>query len=188
MGWMANFTPSSSPMKTSPSTSTNCSPPTWTRNSSSAASPGFQEPNDPADYRSQSPASMMTPLERMRLGELALRHPAPPGVILEAANPAEIKDHGRGMTLTAGVARSPFGDCLIADSPRGICHLSFFDPGGETMAIAELHAAWPLAEIAWNQHATRLSDEILTPAPPSRHRCRKSWCAARISNCVSGAR
>lgn len=87
-------------------------------------------------------------------------------VILAAATPAEIKAHGRGMTLIAGVASSPFGDCLIAESPRGICHLSFFDPGGKTKAIEELQAAWLHAEIDWNhEHATRLIDGIFAPTP-----------------------
>jgi AraC family transcriptional regulator of adaptative response/methylated-DNA-[protein]-cysteine methyltransferase len=111
----------------------------------------------------------MTPLERMRRGGLALVHPVPPGVILEAATPAEIKAQGRGMTLTAGVASTPFGDCLIADSPRGICHLSFFDPGGKIKAIEELCSAWHHAEIIWDHaHTARLGEEIFTPAPPSR--------------------
>jgi AraC family transcriptional regulator, regulatory protein of adaptative response / methylated-DNA-[protein]-cysteine methyltransferase len=112
---------------------------------------------------------MMTPLERMRRGELALGHPAPPGVILEAATPAEIKAQGRGMTLPAGVSRTAFGDCLIANSPRGICHLSFFDPGGKIKAIAELCSAWPHAEITWDhEHAARLTAEIFTPVPSFR--------------------
>ncbi len=82
------------------------------------------------------------------------------------ATPAEFKE--QGIKLTAGVTRSPFGDCLIADSPRGICHLAFFDAGSEPIAIGELHAAWPLAEITWNRtQATKLMDAIFSPASPS---------------------
>jgi AraC family transcriptional regulator of adaptative response/methylated-DNA-[protein]-cysteine methyltransferase len=89
-------------------------------------------------------------------------------VILNTATPAEIKAQGRGMAITTGIARSPFGYCLIAESPRGICHLSFFDPGGKTKAIGELCAAWPNAEITWDhEHAAKLIDGIFPPASPS---------------------
>ncbi|RPJ35444.1 MAG: methylated-DNA--[protein]-cysteine S-methyltransferase [Verrucomicrobiaceae bacterium] len=86
-------------------------------------------------------------------------------VILEAATPEESKARGRGMTVMAGVSLSPFGHCLVAESPRGICHLSFFDEGGENDAMAEIRAAWPLAELIRDDgQAAGLIDEIFTPA------------------------
>src|SRR5580698_6141106 len=50
----------------------------------------------------------------------------------EAATPDEIKAGGAGWTMTAGFAPSPFGDCLAAHGPRGVCHLSFVDSGRKT--------------------------------------------------------
>jgi len=65
-------------------------------------------------------------------------------VNLEAASPGELKEGGSGWTIKHGVAESPFGKCLVAESPRGICHLSFFE--SERPAIAGLKAEWPRAK------------------------------------------
>src|ERR1051325_4703128 len=42
-------------------------------------------------------------------------------VTLEAVTPGEFKSGGAGLTITAGFHDSPFGECLIAVTPRGIC-------------------------------------------------------------------
>lgn len=90
-------------------------------------------------------------------------------VTLEAATPAEIKNRGAGMRIRAGVATSPFGQCLIGESPRGICHLSFFDEGNENHAIAEMNDEWPLAATSWDHdHAGSLCGKIFSHAA-SRH-------------------
>lgn len=92
-------------------------------------------------------------------------------VSLEAATPGEIKARGAGMCLHAGVAASPFGNCLLAESPRGICHLAFFDGDDKPArdgAIAELEADWPLAEIRMDDgRAQGLADRVFSPAPPA---------------------
>lgn len=88
-------------------------------------------------------------------------------VSLEAATPGEIKARGAGMAIRAGVAASPFGNCLLAETSRGICHLSFFDDRGDA-ALAELKADWPLAEISSNDaRARELAEQIFSPAPPA---------------------
>ena len=63
-------------------------------------------------------------------------------VRLEAASPGEIKSGGAGWTMTAGFAPTPFGDCLAARGPRGVCHLSFVDSDRKT-AWDELKQLWP---------------------------------------------
>lgn len=89
-------------------------------------------------------------------------------VTLEAATPGEIKARGEGMTIRAGVAESPFGNCLIGESPRGICHLSFYNEGERDDAIREMRDEWPLAAITWDdEHAASLCRRIFSPAPPS---------------------
>jgi AraC family transcriptional regulator of adaptative response/methylated-DNA-[protein]-cysteine methyltransferase len=89
-------------------------------------------------------------------------------VTLEAATPGEIKARGEGMTIRAGVAESPFGNCLIGKSPRGICHLSFYNEGERDDAIREMRDEWPLAAITWDDdHAASLCGRIFTPAPSS---------------------
>ena len=80
---------------------------------------------------------------------------------LVTATADEIKARGTGMTLRAGIAGSPFGHCLIADSPRGICCLAFFDSADKQAAAAELHDVWPQAEVVWDpSHARTLADGI----------------------------
>jgi AraC family transcriptional regulator of adaptative response/methylated-DNA-[protein]-cysteine methyltransferase len=63
---------------------------------------------------------------------------------LEAASPGEIKSGGAGWRMWAGYGPSPFGDCLVAQSPRGLCHISFVD-GSRQSAWADLTRAWPNA-------------------------------------------
>ncbi len=60
-------------------------------------------------------------------------------VDLEVAAPGEFKTAGAGWTIRAGFAESPFGRCLMAACPRGICHLSF----DEENAWAAFTGAWP---------------------------------------------
>jgi AraC family transcriptional regulator, regulatory protein of adaptative response / methylated-DNA-[protein]-cysteine methyltransferase len=60
---------------------------------------------------------------------------------LEAASPGELKSGGEGWAISYGFADTPFGCCLIADSPRGICHLSFVSSTNEKETF-ELREAW----------------------------------------------
>jgi AraC family transcriptional regulator of adaptative response/methylated-DNA-[protein]-cysteine methyltransferase len=68
-------------------------------------------------------------------------------VSLEAASPGEMKSGGAQWTIKAGFAESPFGPCLIGESLRGICHLSFVGRPGDTEAWAELQQNWPNARL-----------------------------------------
>ena len=70
------------------------------------------------------------------------------------------------MTLHAGIAVSPFGHCLIGETARGICHLSFFDPWDRDNAIAEMRAEWPLAAVVWNDGAAAILSESLFGRTP----------------------
>lgn len=84
-------------------------------------------------------------------------------VNLEAATPGEMKTGGNGWTLIAGFAETPFGTSLIAESPRGICHLAFIEPGNEDTAWAELHENWPNARLRRNDSAAaKIAAQILT--------------------------
>ena len=84
-------------------------------------------------------------------------------VNLEAASPGEMKSGGKGWTIVAGFAETPFGACLIAESPRGICHLAFVDSGERDAAWAELRESWPNAELRRNDSAAaKLASQIFT--------------------------
>jgi AraC family transcriptional regulator, regulatory protein of adaptative response / methylated-DNA-[protein]-cysteine methyltransferase len=68
-------------------------------------------------------------------------------VTLEALTPGELRARGAGVELRAGFAETPFGEALIAATPRGLSHLSFVEPGGETAALAALARQWPEAQL-----------------------------------------
>lgn len=84
-------------------------------------------------------------------------------VNLEAASPGEVKSGGADWTITAGFAKSPFGKCLIAESPRGICHLSFVDDADGDAAWSKLENDWPNAKLRQNDSiAERIAEQIFT--------------------------
>jgi AraC family transcriptional regulator of adaptative response/methylated-DNA-[protein]-cysteine methyltransferase len=68
-------------------------------------------------------------------------------VKLEAASPGELKSGGAGWTITAGFAESPFGTCLIAESPRGLCHLAFIEAEQDQAGWQQLQESWPKAQL-----------------------------------------
>jgi AraC family transcriptional regulator of adaptative response/methylated-DNA-[protein]-cysteine methyltransferase len=84
-------------------------------------------------------------------------------VTLEAASPGELKSGGAQWTISAGFAASPFGTCLIAESPRGICHLSFSDDVDDNAAWAGLAQDWPNARLLRDDSvADRIAKKIFT--------------------------
>ena len=84
-------------------------------------------------------------------------------VKLEAASPGEMKAGGASWTITAGFATSPFGTCLVAESPRGLCHLSFVEEGDKNAAWAGLEEDWPNARVQRNDSAAvRIAEKIFT--------------------------
>jgi len=82
-------------------------------------------------------------------------------VNLEAASPGEWKAGGAGWTVSFGFAESPFGKCLIAESPRGVCHLSFVETENEETAPVALRNDWPQAKLKrGDSAAARLAARI----------------------------
>jgi AraC family transcriptional regulator of adaptative response/methylated-DNA-[protein]-cysteine methyltransferase len=49
-------------------------------------------------------------------------------VSYESATPGEIRTHGAGLEIRHGFAPSPFGDCLVMETPRGLCAMAFCEP------------------------------------------------------------
>lgn len=86
-------------------------------------------------------------------------------VNLEAASPGEWKLGGEGWTIQVGFAETPFGHCVIGESPRGICHLAFFD-ADDAAAMAEVEAAWPAARLARDDRAAgHIAAHIFAQSP-----------------------
>jgi AraC family transcriptional regulator, regulatory protein of adaptative response / methylated-DNA-[protein]-cysteine methyltransferase len=78
-----------------------------------------------------------------------------------AMTPGEIARAGEGLRIRYGHSPTPFGDCLIAFTDRGICHLAFHDPDAAEAARAELHTEWPYATLQQDTPAcTRLAERV----------------------------
>ncbi len=85
-------------------------------------------------------------------------------ISLEAASPGELKSGGQGWTIAAGLAESPFGQCLIGESPRGICYLAFVESEDGAEEFAALRADWPRAAVRRDDAvAARLGRRIFAP-------------------------
>jgi AraC family transcriptional regulator of adaptative response/methylated-DNA-[protein]-cysteine methyltransferase len=73
----------------------------------------------------------------------------------EAVSPGEYQRAGEGVVVKFGFHPSPFGECLIAVTQRGICHLAFVHPVPRGDALERLRHDWPRAELRADQNATR---------------------------------
>ena len=63
------------------------------------------------------------------------------------ATPGEIKAEGAGLDIAFDFFSSPFGECLLATTERGICHLSFAAPDAREAALKELRGRWSQAAL-----------------------------------------
>jgi len=68
-------------------------------------------------------------------------------VTCEAVTPGQHKQRGVGLTIRYGIHATPFGDCLLATTDRGICALRF---GG----VMDLREEWPAATLVKDQGQT----------------------------------
>jgi AraC family transcriptional regulator of adaptative response/methylated-DNA-[protein]-cysteine methyltransferase len=75
-------------------------------------------------------------------------------VNIEAVTPAEYKRMGAGLQIEYGYHPSPFGECLLAKTERGICGLWFTDTLGREATLAELAKKWPGAKMSQNDAET----------------------------------
>ena len=74
-------------------------------------------------------------------------------VTTEAVTPGQYKSSGAGLAIRYGLHPTPFGECLIGITDRGICHLSFVQDS-EGDAIDNLVSEWPQAEMMEDHNAT----------------------------------
>lgn len=68
-------------------------------------------------------------------------------IAMHAATPGDIKTRGGGMTIDYGIYASPFGECFIAMTDRGICALRFLSGESGDVALAHLRSAWSAATL-----------------------------------------
>ncbi len=65
----------------------------------------------------------------------------------EAVTPGEYKQRGAGLRIAYGFHPSPFGECLLAVTERGICSLAFVVNAGHQSLLDDLHHRWRQAEL-----------------------------------------
>jgi len=86
-------------------------------------------------------------------------------VTLEAASPGEMKSGGSGIEVDYGFTATPFGEALIAETKRGVCHLSFVDQG-RNAAHEVLKSQWPNAKQRRDDaRIAKLAAKIFTSDP-----------------------
>jgi AraC family transcriptional regulator of adaptative response/methylated-DNA-[protein]-cysteine methyltransferase len=84
-------------------------------------------------------------------------------VTLEAASPGEMKNGGAGIQIDYGFFQTPFGEALIAETERGLCHLSFVQEDGRDAVRDLLADEWPNAQLKRSDsRIAELSDVIFT--------------------------
>lgn len=88
-------------------------------------------------------------------------------VTVEAMTPGEFKDGGRELLIRYGVQPSPFGDCLLAMTGRGICGLAFINGAGVAGEVAQLRQFWPNASMVEDAAATAAVAQRIFAAPDS---------------------
>ncbi|MFL7891691.1 MAG: methylated-DNA--[protein]-cysteine S-methyltransferase [Anaerolineales bacterium] len=83
-------------------------------------------------------------------------------ITCEAMTPGEYKTRASGMKIGYGFHPSPFGECLVAVTGRGICNLAFIDNGDQDAALSELRSSWPGAVLEVEHAKTSIVVEQLT--------------------------
>ena len=83
----------------------------------------------------------------------------------EAVTPGEYKNKGEGLTIKYGFHPSPFGECLLATTERGICGFFFVKNRDRKDPLTELRYFWEKADIIEDPDASlELIDRIFNPS------------------------
>ena len=64
-------------------------------------------------------------------------------ISIEGMTPGEYKNGGEQLNINYSFAESPFGNIIVASTPKGICHLAFADDENE--ALKQLQVQFPNA-------------------------------------------
>ncbi|HSS65641.1 MAG TPA: methylated-DNA--[protein]-cysteine S-methyltransferase [Gammaproteobacteria bacterium] len=85
-------------------------------------------------------------------------------VTLEAVTPGEYKRRGEGLEIRFGYHPSPFGECLILTTDRGICGLAFVTGGDRGEAFESLIRGFENASLVEDPRGTAaLAERIFSP-------------------------
>jgi AraC family transcriptional regulator of adaptative response/methylated-DNA-[protein]-cysteine methyltransferase len=76
-------------------------------------------------------------------------------VTCEAVTPGEYKAKGEGLEIAYGYHATPFGECLLAKTDRGICGLDFIQNGDRQQVFVNLKHTWKKARLIEDPDVTR---------------------------------
>jgi AraC family transcriptional regulator of adaptative response/methylated-DNA-[protein]-cysteine methyltransferase len=86
-------------------------------------------------------------------------------VTVEAVTPGEFKQGGTALVVRWGVHPSPFGDCVLGVTDRGLCALEFLTERSSEEIREELRRRWPGAEFQESPEETSSYLLKLFPEP-----------------------
>jgi len=80
-----------------------------------------------------------------------------------AVTPGDLGREGAGLTIRYGMQSSPFGDCFIATTEKGVCALSFLPGRLAGEALQTLREQWLMAELVEDRKGTQaMADRIFS--------------------------
>jgi AraC family transcriptional regulator of adaptative response/methylated-DNA-[protein]-cysteine methyltransferase len=79
-------------------------------------------------------------------------------VSVETVTPGQFKSRGQDVEIRYSISDTPFGNCLLAMTQKGICDLRFVDDDREGQAVSDLSKKWSAAALAADQ---QLGDEMV---------------------------
>jgi AraC family transcriptional regulator of adaptative response/methylated-DNA-[protein]-cysteine methyltransferase len=86
-------------------------------------------------------------------------------VTVEAVTPGEFKQGGADLEVRWGVHPSPFGECVLGITDRGLCALEFLTDRSSQEVQNELTRRWPGAALQESRKETEPYLEKLFPEP-----------------------
>lgn len=89
-------------------------------------------------------------------------------VTCEAVTPGQYKTKGSGVRLIYGFHPSPFGECLLAATERGICALRFVPVGDSDRMVNWLQLQWPQSVLHHRPDETGLLHRRIFDFAPDR--------------------
>ncbi len=85
-------------------------------------------------------------------------------ITTEAVTPGEFRSRGEGLEIAYGFHPTPFGECLLGATSRGVCNLSFVADEDRGSALEDLRRRWGQARLTQVEVQTApLVEQIFKP-------------------------
>lgn len=90
-------------------------------------------------------------------------------ISIDAVTPGEFKQLGCGLEISYGIHSSPFGDCVIAVTGRGLCFMGFYSDTLHDDFLEDMKGRFPQACFSENPQKTKpYFDTIFSSNPDNR--------------------